>query len=360
MVVDRSVRRRRRLHLTAGSDIHDCVSDTQLRLPQAPVVGPIRAILRRFALAGLIVGVNWLLVVLERGQYQDNLDGHVSLVDALYYTTVTLSTTGYGDITPVTESARLVNALVVTPMRVLFVIILVGTTIQALTEKSRLQIRQARWRARMAGHTVVLGYGTKGRNAVRALLLRGVRKDRIVVVDDDHHAARDASSDGLVVVTGAATRRDVLEEALISRADVVIVALDRDDTAILATLTVRRLAPDARIIAATRESQNAELLQQSGADSVVVSSETAGRLLGLAADSPDAVEVVEDLLAFGHGLDLVDRPAAADELGRHVAELPVPVVAVVRDGRRLDYADPGIGTLAPGDRILYVQRAPTP
>jgi voltage-gated potassium channel len=111
-------------------------------------------------------------------------------VDALYYTTVTLTTTGYGDITPVTTGARLVNALVVTPMRLLFVILLVGTTISALTQRSREEFRLARWRARMGKHIVVLGFGTKGRNAVRALVLKGVPRERIVVIDRDQgHAA---------------------------------------------------------------------------------------------------------------------------------------------------------------------------
>lgn len=77
-----------------------------------------------------LVLLNWLIVVLERKSYTDSLDGDVSVIDALYYTTVTLSTTGYGDITPITEGARLINALVVTPMRLLFVVVLVGTTLK--------------------------------------------------------------------------------------------------------------------------------------------------------------------------------------------------------------------------------------
>ena len=120
----------------------------------------------RFGFAALLVLVNWALVLTERGSYTDSHDGHVSVIDALYYTTVTLSTTGYGDITPVTTGARLVNALVVTPMRLLFVVILVGTTISALTARSRDEIRLYRWRKRLDRHVVVLGYGTKGRNAV--------------------------------------------------------------------------------------------------------------------------------------------------------------------------------------------------
>jgi voltage-gated potassium channel len=61
----------------------------------------------------------------------------MSIPGAFCYTTVTPSTTGYGDITPVTTAARLTNALLVTPMRFLFALVLVGTTIQALTERSR-------------------------------------------------------------------------------------------------------------------------------------------------------------------------------------------------------------------------------
>lgn len=79
--------------------------------------------------------------MVESGGYTDSADGHVSVSDALYYTTVTLTTTGYGDITPVTHRARLVNALLVTPMRLIFVVLLVGTTIKALTRQSRNELR---------------------------------------------------------------------------------------------------------------------------------------------------------------------------------------------------------------------------
>jgi voltage-gated potassium channel len=276
------------------------------------------------------------------------------VADALYYTTVTLTTTGYGDITPVTTSARMLNALAVTPMRLLFVVLLVGTTIHALTERSREEMRHARWKARVKDHVIVCGYGTKGRNAARALLLQGRPADRIVVIDADPSAVADATAAGMVAIAGSATRPDVLRSALIDRASVVIVALNRDDAAILTTLTVRRLAPSVTVVAAAREAAHGELLRQSGATSVIVSSETAGRLLGLAADTPQTVDVVEDMLSFGEGLDLLSRNVEAGEVGRRPSDLDVPVLAVVRNGRALLYSDPAAGTLTAGDRILYV------
>ena len=59
--------------------------------------------------------------------------------------------------------------------------------------------------------------------------------------------------------------------------------MPKDDAAVLVTLTVRRHNPSAYVVAAVRESENAPLLREGGANGVVVSSEAAGCLLGVAA-----------------------------------------------------------------------------
>jgi len=328
----------------------------RLRLPAGRPVSPLRAIAHRLGLALGLVLLCWVVVMLERGGYRDGVDGSLSALDALYYTTVTLSTTGYGDIVPVTDGARLVNALFVTPVRILFVVILVGTTIQALTERSRKEIRLARWRTRMRDHVIVLGYGTKGRNAVRELRLKGLGADRVLVVDRNPAATADAARDGYLSVTGDVTRSETLVTALAERARTVVVAVDRDDTAILATLALRRCNPGATVVATAREVEHADLLRQSGADSVVVTSETSGRLLGLAADNPAAVEVVEDLVSFGTGLDLHDRPVTEQEVGLAPGALGTPVLAVQRAGRTLLFHE--VTTLQAGDRVLHVTGQP--
>ena len=326
----------------------------KLRLPRRPSVPPAVAILRRVAIAVAIVLVNWMIVIAERDGYRDAADGDLSTTDALYYTTVTLSTTGYGDITPVTDGARLTNALLVTPMRFLFVLVLVGTTIQVLTERSRDQFNVSRWRSRVKDHVIVCGYGTKGRAAIRAMRQNGVAQEDIVVIETDHELVEAAAAAGYPTVHGRSDSDAVLEEAQVARARSVIVAVDRDDTAVLTTLTVRQLSKDVTIVAAVREAENADLLSQSGADSVITSSDAAGRLLGLATGSPATVAVVEDLLAVGSGLDLAEREVAADEVGGHPTSVRTPVLAVVRDGRTHPYDDPAVGSLLATDRLVYV------
>lgn len=101
-----------------------------------------------------------------------------------------------------------------------------------------------------------------------------------------------------MTVRGDGTKSDVLRLASAQRAAAIVVATGRDDTAALVTLTAREIAPEATIVAAIREAENQHLLEQSGANSVVVSSETAGRLLGIATTTPSVVEMIEDLLTL--------------------------------------------------------------
>lgn len=139
----------------------------------------------------------------------------------------------------------------------------------------------------MRNHTVVIGYGTKGKTAVAAMVSDELVPGEIVVVDTDSGVLERAAAAGLVTVHGDATKSDVLRLAGTQHASSIIVATSRDDTAVLVTLTAREIAPKAKIVASIREAENQHLLRQSGADTVVVSSETAGRLLGIATSTPN-------------------------------------------------------------------------
>ncbi|MFP5318162.1 MAG: potassium channel family protein [Acidimicrobiia bacterium] len=324
----------------------------QVRLPDR-AVGPARAVTRRLFLALSLIALTAGLVYLDRGGYEDAAGGDVSLADAFYYATVSITTTGYGDIAPVTSRARAVTTVIVTPARVLFLILVVGTTVEVLTEQSRTALRVDRWRRRVRNHVIVCGYGSKGHSAVEALLGQGVDKGDVVVVDVDPRRIEEANQAGLVGVLGSAARTGVLHEAGISRAQSVVVAPAQDDTAVLITLTARELNPGATIVAAVREEENVHLLRQSGANSVIRSAQSPGRLLGIATRNPRVVGVLEDLLDVGAGLDIIERPVSSDEVGGP----PRPgegelVVAVVRSEELLRFDDPRIRRLVSGDRVV--------
>lgn len=303
----------------------------------------------------LVVAV---LVWIDRGGYRDGgspTNEPLSLLDAIYYSTVSLSTTGYGDITPVSDFARLFNIVAITPLRILFLALLVGTTLEVLTQRTRAVWRENRWRQTLLAHTIVVGFGVKGRAAAASLRETGTRQDQIAVIDNDPVAVKAAGDAGYVAVQGDATRREVLELASAGRAARIIVATNDDARAALVTLTARQMNATASIVASVRESENSDLLQQSGANIVITGAESAGRLLGLAAHRPQLGEVVEDLLESRSGLELVERVVTEGELGKFPGEVREPVIGVVRQGVVYRFDDEAVSALQRGDQLVVAR-----
>ncbi len=323
---------------------------------------PLTAVARRMLLALALLVVSAVIVYLGRSGYRDaaHPGRPLSVLASVYYATVTLLTTGYGDIVPVSDTARLVNTVLITPLRVVFLIVLVGTTLEVLTQRTRMNWRIARWRTKVTGQVVVIGYGSKGRAVIRTLHESGVRNQAIVVVDTVAEAVAEANQAGLVAVAGDGTRSEVLRQAKISSARQVVIAVNRDDTAVLITLTARKLNPAATIAAAVREDENRDLLLESGADHVVMSSDAAGQMLAISTVRPAAAKVIADLLGHGRSLDLFERPADETEVGDSARAAAGAVIAVVRDGEVLASDDSRVARLEPGDQLIVVSARARP
>jgi voltage-gated potassium channel len=305
--------------------------------------------------------VTTLVVYAERDGYRDSgSDDPISLRDSLYYATVTLSTTGYGDIAPVSDAARMANVFVITPLRFVFLIVLIGTTIEVLTQAARERSRFNRWRKRMKDHTVIVGFGVKGQASLRSLLTHGVDPDTIVVIAADRYAVAEATRHGVTGVVGDARSERVLLDSGVPTASRIIIAADQDDTAIMVALQVRAMAPGATIVAAARESAAASLLRQSGADQVITHAESAGSLMGLSLLSPNVGEMVEDLMDPGQGLELVERDITRAELGLAPTDIEAAgelVLGVVRGGSVHRFDEGVVRVFQKGDRVVVIRQA---
>lgn len=211
----------------------------------------------------------------------------------------------------------------------------------------------------MRNHTVVIGYGTTGQSAAATLLRGGLTPERIVVIDTSALAVAAANRHGIPAFEGDATSRELLHRAELPKAREIIVTVGRDDTAILATLTVRQLNRGAHVVVAVRDSDNVPLIRQSGADSVITSSHAVGRLMGLSSISPQLGDVIEDLLSSGEGLEVTQRLVTRDENGKDPREIQgEKVLAVVRNRTLRRFYETGADLLRTGDEIIVVRKAP--
>lgn len=325
-------------------------------MPSEARYDPIRQLGRRLLIGMAMLAITTVGTYLERDGYNDSADGTVDLLDSLYYATVSITTTGYGDVVPVTDAARLFTTFVVTPARVVFLVLLVGTSVELIASASRNILREGRWRRRVRDHVVICGFGVKGRTAFDSLQDQGEIGERVVVIDSSEEDLATAARLGCVGIHGDATKDELLRAAAVDRARVVIVAPNRDDAAVLITLSARQLNPTVRIVAAARELENAPLLRRSGADVVLTSSGATGRMMGLAAVAPHYVQVVEELLEIGNGLDLVERLVDDVSAGKLANQhrLGELVVAVFRDDELIARNPTGDYELLVGDQIVSV------
>lgn len=303
------------------------------------------------ALIALAVGVHWF----DRDGLRDNVDGEISLIDIVYFTMISVSTTGYGDIVPVTEQARLFDALIVTPIRVFVVLIFLGTAYSFVLRRTWEKWRMSIIQRKLHGHIVVAGFGITGREAAEELIARGTPAASIVVVDCISEALADAETLGCTVLQGDATRDATLQAVRIAAAQSLVVTAGRDDTAVLITLTARHLAPDLRISTTIRAEDNELLARQAGATTVVNPVSFAGLLLAGSCKGTHATDYITDLASAAGRVQLFERAITAEEAGKPLSALTTGLgVRILRGVESFGFWEAPAQRLELGDLIVEI------
>lgn len=308
--------------------------------------------------AGLVLGLLALALAvhwLERDGLQDGLDGVVSFTDVIYFTMISITTTGYGDIVPISDEARMFDALIVTPIRIFFVLIFIGTAYTFVFRRTWERWRMERIQKNLSGHVIVAGFGTSGAETVDELLARGTPAGDIVVVDTSEEAVDRAEALGCAVVTADATRDRTLQAVQIQRAKALIVSAGRDDTSILITLTARHLAPHLAISVAVRNEDNELLARQAGATTVINPVSFAGLLLAGSTHGAHIADYIADL-ASSHGrVRLAEREVRPDEHGKSLREIASGLgLRVYRNSEPYGFWEAETESLMPGDLIVEI------
>jgi voltage-gated potassium channel len=334
-----------------------------LRLPEG---SPVSALLRRIGLAIALILFVAIVLWWDRDGLRDNTHPGrpLGFVDVFYFTVVSLTTVGYGDIAPVTDLARLINAVLLTPVRIFLWVLFLGTAYELTL--LRLRFREERQmkdlHARLHDHVVVCGYGVKGRAIVSELLAHGLSREQIVAIDADEEAVAAAAKAGLVALRGDASREELLHAAAVEKAAYVLAAPNRDDACVLICLTVRSLAPSVHLVAAAREEENVKLLYGAGANLVVTPSVSGGRLMASVVQQHAVPYFLEDLLSFGEGLAMQERTVRADEAGRSALDLPdlrgSLILGVARGTERCPFHRLRNFPLQAGDLVVFLAGDP--
>ncbi|MFZ1743032.1 MAG: potassium channel family protein [Pontixanthobacter sp.] len=323
------------------------------RAVKVPVWGDLGI---RIGLALFLLGIVVIIHYWDRDGLVDNFDGEVSFLDVVYFTMISVTTTGFGDIAPVSDRARMVEAIIVTPIRFAVFFIFVGTAYNFIIKRSWEKFRMARIQKKLSNHIVVLGYGVSGSESVNELIQRGTDPSAIVVIDPTEDRLVEAEKLGCNVLAADATRDETLEAVRISKARNVLVSAGRDDTSILIVLTVRHLAPDVPISVVVRADDNEFLARQAGANNVINPVRFTGLLLAGSAKGAHIADYLADLASVTGRVQLVEREITAEECGASIETLGSGGrgLRVYRGGEVLGFWEAECQTLREGDIVVEI------
>ena len=317
-----------------------------------PAAAPaLRHLAGRVGVLLVIVLMTVLLMYFEGGLIDSKTGTEPTFLDTLYFTMVTITTVGYGDIVPVSTFARLTDTFFLTPIRFIIFVLFVGMAYELTLKRFQESFRMNRAVQRLKNHIVVCGFGETGQVAVQELIASGRRPDQIVVLETDEAALDQAVKLDVVAMLGDATKESVLQSVAIESASHILICPGRDDTTVLIALTAHDLNPSAQLVAMCHHAENVHLIERSGVDTIVAPS--AGNLIAAATRRPHLVDTMKDLLRIGGSAYLDERPVTQEEVGRHPRELQdLAVVRVYREGSHFNIGE--LPTLREKDILVYV------
>jgi voltage-gated potassium channel len=229
--------------------------------------------------------------------------GKVDLLNSFYWAMVTLSTIGYGDVVPTSDTAKLF-VIGIAATEVFLGAYLVSIVISVVAEESQHKALGTLG-TNLSDHIVVLGYSAVGRAAVRELL---AQEEKVAVVAESAAEVSNirtlAHEKQLFVTYGAPADQEILSRVNIQGAHSVIVCTDDDTTGLIAALNARALNPNLRIVVSVSRPELKQTLKAAGVTYVASPGDMGGRMCADAAFRPEVANAIEDLTTTSLGADM--------------------------------------------------------
>jgi voltage-gated potassium channel len=265
---------------------------------------------------------------------------HMSPLDALYMTIITISTVGYEEVKPLDEAGRIFTmGLIVVGVGSAFYLFAAVTqfVVEGQLREFVGRVAMKRKIEQLENHIVICGFGRMGRVVANEITRSG---GEVVVIERDASRETQLAAAGIFYVIGSALDERVLEEAGVLRARAIVVVTASDADNVYITLSARAMNPKIAIHARGESEAGLQRLKMAGADQAVSAYQWGGIRLASSIMRPSVVDFLE--LSFpGRGADvdleeihvaessaLVGQPIASIEQGSS----RVRIVALKRGG----------------------------
>jgi voltage-gated potassium channel len=288
------------------------------------------------------------------------------VMDAFWWSFVTITTVGYGDITPSTIGGRIIGVVVM-----VFGIGLLGmftATIASAFVETKLKEGKGVMDIKVKDHFLICGWSYKAKEIIAELRADKKVKDKPLVLIAD--IPEKPLEDKEVFFIHGEVDAEILRKANLKDASVAMVLADesldsysRDAKVILNTLTIRNQNPNIYICVEISDSRNMQHSKLAGADEIIVIGELSGNLLVQAALDHGITKIITELVSNRYGNELYKVKPPENFVGmqfievlRFIKEKHNAIIVAIESGKdnKLVANPPIEYTIQPGDYLVLI------
>ena len=285
-----------------------------------------------------------------------------SILDSLYVTAQTVTTVGFGDLTPRTPYGR--------AFAVVFMMVSVGIVLYALTSTVQAIVHSelfatyghSRKMRQMRDHFIICGAGRVGSHLIRSLR---AANGNFLVVENDQAKVEALTDLGITVLPRDATLEETLREAGVEHASGLATCLPDDADNVYVVLIARDLNPKLHIVARAAEEQAESKLLRAGANRVVAPTIIGGHRMAMALTKPAVGDFLDSITAnhLELGFEQLEVDSASTLVGRKLSEtvirseLNIVIVSIRRDDGEIIFNPSGTTQIEGGDMLIAIGNA---
>ncbi len=253
--------------------------------------------MKRDGFGSFIFPIALLLGVIVMGVVGFSIIEDFTLMESFFMTIITISTVGFQEVHPLSETGRLFTAFLI-----IFSLGIFGYVVTTITRfivdgifKNYYKDKKVKKRIdRLSNHVVLCGYGRNGKQA--AIELAENDEAFVIIESDETLIDKVREETKLLYIHGDATHEDVLAESRIDKAKAMITTLPNDADNLFLVITARQLNPALSIISRASDDKSDVKLKRAGANNVIMSDKIGGQRMAKLVTQPDVVEFIEHIM----------------------------------------------------------------
>ena len=288
---------------------------------------------------------------------------HMPFFEAFYMTIITISTVGYAEIVPLSQTGRALTIIIII-LGITVGAYTIGLLVRAFVEGELAKIVGRRIVQKqissLKDHFIVCGYGRIGR-----IMCSEFAADNIdfVVIEQDPATREEIENQRYLCIEMDATSEEALLAAGIMNAKGIATAVNSDANNVFITMTAKSLRPDIFVLARASEEKNEDKLLRAGASRVVSPYMIGARRMAQMLKKPTVVDFI-DIAMMGSHLGLMMEEAKigpkSNLIGKNLIDsqlrkdFGVIIVAIKKISGNMIFNPMPSETLEAGDVIVVI------